>query len=336
MDNTIKIQKYIALCGIMSRRSAEDAVASGNVTVNGIVAEKGQRIDPRRDRVEFMGRAVKFLRGEHKSYIMLNKPRGYVTTMKDEKGRKSVNMLVSPAGKRVYPVGRLDMDSEGLLLMTDDGDFANDMMHPSRHVAKKYEVTVSGSVGRKEIEALSSVNEIDGVPVTPALCELTAKDTDKSIITITLFEGKNRQIRKMCEKCSLDVKKLKRVSIGCLSLDVPVGKWRYLTKKEVDLLKAQISDGRAAGECPSAIPGFRTADSAHGPGENTGARRHAGLTAPSQAKGKNNRVKNSESGAEKGKSPFHGVGKRTTDNKNGLRARGATGKSFPLTKKKED
>lgn len=329
MDNTIKIQKYIALCGIMSRRSAEDAVASGNVTVNGFVAEKGQRIDPRRDRVEFMGRAVKFPRGEHKSYIMLNKPRGYVTTMKDEKGRKSVNMLVSSAGKRVYPVGRLDMDSEGLLLMTDDGDFANDMMHPSRHVAKKYEVTVSGSAGRKEIEALSSVNEIDGIPITPAACELTLKDPEKSIITVTIFEGKNRQIRKMCEKCSLDVKKLRRVSIGGLSLDVPVGKWRYLTKKEVDLLKSQVS-------------GNQTPSASSDPRGKTGVR-SAGSLSPASASrfssdrrgpAERNRFRGGVSGACRKKTAAD-VRKREKAGKNSVHVR-TIENSFSLPKKTED
>lgn len=243
MDNTIKIQKYLALCGLMSRRSAEEEISSGNVAVNGAPAEIGQRIDPRRDRIEYKGRVVKPRRAAHKTYIMLNKPRGYVTTMKDEKGRKSVNMLVSADGKRVYPVGRLDMDSEGLLLMTDDGDFANAMTHPSHHVAKKYEVTLKGCIGRADIAALSSIDEIDGLPIMPVACELIEKGEEKSVVGVTLFEGRNRQIRKMCEKCSLVVKRLKRVSVGSLSLDVPVGKWRYLTKKEVDSLKSGLSDG---------------------------------------------------------------------------------------------
>ena len=237
MENDIKIQKYIAECGLMSRRAAEREIAAGLVKINGEVAEIGQRVRPTKDRVEYKGAVVAKKRGTHNTYLMLNKPTGYLTTMSDDKGRKTVADLVADVGVRVYPVGRLDMDSEGLLLFTDDGDLANALTHPRHHIAKYYDVTVEGAVNRPTLNKLSSEMEIDGYRILPVECHILKKSEEKTVIRMVLFEGRNRQIRKMCEQCELVVKKLRRVALGDLEVDIAKGKWRYLDKHEVDYLK---------------------------------------------------------------------------------------------------
>jgi len=237
MENDIKIQKYIAECGLMSRRAAEREIAAGLVKINGEVAEIGQRVRPTKDPVEYKGAVVAKKRGTHHTYLMLNKPTGYLTTMSDDKGRKTVADLVSDVGVRVYPVGRLDMDSEGLLLFTDDGDLANALTHPRHHIAKYYDVTVEGAVNRPTLNKLSSEMEIDGYSILPVECHILKKSEEKTVIRMVLFEGRNRQIRKMCEQCELVVKKLRRVALGDLEVDIAKGKWRYLDKHEVDYLK---------------------------------------------------------------------------------------------------
>ncbi len=237
MERDIKIQKYLAVCGLMSRRAAEREIAAGLVKINGEPAEIGQRIDPVRDRVEYKGAVVVKKRGVHHTYLMLNKPAGYVTTMNDDKGRKSVAELVADAGCRVYPIGRLDMDSEGLLLFTDDGELANALTHPRHRIPKFYDVTVEGAVNRPTLIKLSSEMEIDGYHIQPVNCAILKKSPEKTLLRMTLYEGRNRQIRKMCEQCELTVKRLRRVALGDLELDVAKGKWRYLNKDEVDRLK---------------------------------------------------------------------------------------------------
>ena len=233
----IKIQKHLADCGLMSRRAAEREIELGLVKVNGEVATIGMRIDPAKDRVTYKGVTVAKKRGTHHTYVMLHKPTGYVTTMADDKGRKTVADLVSDVGVRVFPVGRLDMDSEGLLLFTDDGELANALTHPRHHIAKYYEVTVEGAVNRPTLTKLSSEMEIDGYKILPVNCAVLKKNEERTILSMELFEGRNRQIRKMCEVCELTVKRLKRVAMGDLELDVAKGKWRYLEKHEVDYLK---------------------------------------------------------------------------------------------------
>ena len=237
MENDLKIQKYLADCGLMSRRAAEKEIAAGLVKINGEVAEIGQRVHPIKDRVEYKGAVVAKKRGVHNTYLMLNKPTGYVTTMSDDKGRKTVADLVADVGVRVYPVGRLDMDSEGLLLFTDDGELANALTHPRHRIAKYYDVTVEGVVSRPTLTKLSSEMEIDGYRILPVECHILKKSEEKTVIRMVLFEGRNRQIRKMCEQCELVVKKLRRVAMGDLELDVAKGKWRYLDKVEVNYLK---------------------------------------------------------------------------------------------------
>ena len=233
----IRIQKYLSDCGVCSRRAAENAILEGRVKVNGENAKIGMKIDPSRDKVYYNGRAVTKKRGAHNVYVMLNKPEGYVTTLSDEKGRKTVAELVGGVGVRIYPVGRLDMYSEGLLLLTNDGELTNRLTHPKHSVPKVYLVTVIGMIGREKVEELSGEMEIDGYRIKPVECQVDKYNESTTVLRMTLYEGRNRQIRKMCEKVGITVKRLKRVSLGDIQLDVPKGKWRYLTKEEVDYLK---------------------------------------------------------------------------------------------------
>jgi len=240
----IRIQKIFTDLGIMSRRAAEKEIEEGRVTVNGEPAKLGDKADPKRDVILYNGQRISGGIERRHTYLMLNKPMGYVTTMSDEKNRKTVFDLVKDAGCRVYPVGRLDMYSEGLLLMTDDGVLTNKLTHPSHSIGKIYSVKVKGEIGREAVDALTSPMELDGYEIRPVKVRLTASgktDSDGklySVLEITLFEGRNRQIRKMCEKCGLTVMRLRRIKIGELWLgDLPVGKWRYLTEDEVSYLK---------------------------------------------------------------------------------------------------
>lgn len=225
----------------MSRRAAEEEIARGAVLVNGSPAVLGQKIDPETDRVEYKGKVV----GDHfvrKTYIMLNKPRGYVTTASDEKGRSTVLDLVKDVGERVYPVGRLDMDSDGLLLLTNDGELTNKLTHPRHSVPKIYHVEVKGKVDAETIKKLSGDMEIDGYRILPvAVSILKMRDDPRkpsTVLKMELFEGRNRQIRKMCEKCGLSVIRLTRVAIGDLKLgNLKTGEWRYLTRAQVEYLK---------------------------------------------------------------------------------------------------
>lgn len=242
----IKLQKYFTDCAVMSRRAAEREIAKGSITVNGSVASIGDRIDPQCDTVRWNGEIISPAPSGH-TYIALNKPLGYVTTMADEKGRKTVADLVSDLGKRVYPVGRLDMYSEGLLIFTDDGELANRLTHPSHDFSKKYLVKVKGECTSEDIKKLLSPMELDGYQLRQIKAKLIkAGECDRegniySTIAITLFEGRNRQIRRMCEKCGLVVMRLRRISVGNIELgDLPLGKWRHLTDNEIKYLKEQV------------------------------------------------------------------------------------------------
>ena len=233
----IRIQKYLSDCGICSRRAAEKAIEQGDVKVNGYSAEIGMKINPLKDKVSYKGRPVIKKRGSHYVYVMLNKPEGYVTTLSDEKGRKTVAELVSDVGVRVYPVGRLDMYSEGLLLMTNDGELTNKLTHPKHSIPKVYLVTVMGKTPKEKIEELSAEMEIDGYKIMPVECKIEKYNESTTTIRMTLYEGRNRQIRKMCEHVQIEVKRLKRISVGKIELDIPKGKWRYLEKEEIEYLK---------------------------------------------------------------------------------------------------
>ena len=226
-----RLQKLLSAAGICSRRAAETYITAGRVTVNGFPAELGQRADPDRDDIRVDGKLL--TDRETPVYLLLNKPRGYVTTLSDEKGRKTVADLVSDCGVRVYPVGRLDLDSEGLLLMTNDGALTQRLLHPSGEVNKTYLVSVYGPVDGA-VERLSAVTELDGEPIRPAQVELLRRTGRTAELSVTIHEGKNRQIRRMCQACGLTVKRLRRVREHTLEVgDLPAGKWRYLTAEEI-------------------------------------------------------------------------------------------------------
>ena len=237
---SVKLQKYFSDCGVMSRRAAEEEIKMGRVKVNGSVAELGLRIDPERDRVEYKGRLLKPCATD-KICILLNKPRGFVTTLSDEKGRRTVAELVSSVGRRVYPIGRLDMDSDGLLLLTDDGELANRLTHPRHEIPKIYHVTVSGEVSAEQLSALCAPMELDGYEILPVKSEVISRDGRSTTLEMTLYEGRNRQIRKMCEAVGLRISRLCRVAIGELELGkLEVGRWRELTPDELSYLKGEI------------------------------------------------------------------------------------------------
>ena len=232
----IRLQKYIADSGIMSRRAAEEEIKNGNVSVNGHVAELGTKIDPQRDNIVYRGRKIKYEKKTY-TYIMMNKPRGYLSSTTDDRGRKCVTDLLNGVEARVYPVGRLDMVSEGILLLTDDGELKNRLTHPSHTIGKVYRVKVAGKVSDEQIEILTSPLVIDDYKIKPVQVSVSGEDETGTVLKMTLFEGRNRQIRKMCEIAGLTVKRLSRISIGNLKLDgLPVGKWRYLEQHEIDYL----------------------------------------------------------------------------------------------------
>lgn len=239
-DDRIRLQKYLSMCAVASRRKAEELIAQGKVKVNGKVAQIGDKISPKHDTVTVSGRKIVGSRKHY--YIMLHKPRGYITTMDDEMGRKCVAELVRDVGARVYPVGRLDKDSEGLLLMTNDGEFANHMTHPSKHIPKTYRVTVRPDVTEDMLTAFATGIEIDGRITAPADAHIIEKQDNRVVMEIVLYEGRNRQIRKMCESLGLEVARLKRTSMGSLKLGMlPSGKWRELKEDEVH--KLMVSSG---------------------------------------------------------------------------------------------
>ena len=234
----MRLQKYISTAGLMSRRAAEKEIEAGRFKVNGQPAELGQKIIPGKDRVTYKGQPVEIKKNDRKVYIMLNKPRGYVTTLSDDKSRKCVAELVSDVDTRVYPIGRLDMDSEGLLLFTNDGELANKLMHPRHRIPKIYHVRVSGEISPEQLKALGKPMIIDDYEILPVNCEIITRKENYTVIRMELYEGRNRQIRKMCEQTSLEIQKLQRVAIGNIKLgDLSPGKWRHLTKTQVDYLK---------------------------------------------------------------------------------------------------
>ena len=233
-----RLQKIISSAGICSRRAAEKLISEGKVTVNGAVAVLGESADPDSDDIRVEGRRLSA--GGERTYLLLNKPRGFVTTLSDEKGRRTVAELVADCGKRVYPVGRLDLDSEGLLIMTDDGEFANAMMHPRYEISKTYETLVSGDAERA-LPILRSALDIDGYVIRPATVDIIGREGERSLLSVTIHEGRNRQVRKMCEKAALRVHRLRRVSEGPLALGaLPLGKWRKLDQNELELIKNVI------------------------------------------------------------------------------------------------
>ena len=233
-----RLQKILSEAGICSRRKAEELIRAGAVKVDGHPAIIGQQVDPHQCRITVDGEPIYFQRKREKHYIALNKPRGYVTTMSDEMGRRTVSDLVTEVGTRVYPIGRLDKVSEGLLLLTDDGAFANMMMHPKFHISKRYRVTVDTLVSDEVATQLASGVVIDGRMTAPAIINIVSSAADRTVMEMTIREGRNRQIRKMCEAVGLTVKRLKRTAIGPLKLGMlQPGEWRELSKAEVAALR---------------------------------------------------------------------------------------------------
>ena len=226
-----RLQKILSARGIASRRKAEAMIEAGLVTVNGLTAALGDTADPETDEIRIQGKPLP--KQEQYIYIMLHKPRGYVTTLSDEKGRPNAAQLVADCGTRVYPVGRLDMDSEGLLLFTNDGAFANSLMHPKQEVKKTYEVWVTGYRPGSEIQ-LSKPITLDGYTIRPPKVKFLRAEGQKAKFLVTIHEGRNRQVRRMCEAAGMHCTRHRRVKEGSLSLgELPLGKWRYLTEGEV-------------------------------------------------------------------------------------------------------
>lgn len=233
----IRLQKFIADAGLMSRRAAEEEIKNGNVTLNGHPATLGDKVDPKNDTVCYRGKRIQYRKAEY-TYIMMNKPRGYLSSTSDDHGRKCITDLLEGVEGRIYPVGRLDLISEGMILLTDDGELKNRLTHPSYSLPKVYRVKVAQQVSESQLEMLISPMIIDGYKIKPVDVKVSFADESGTVLKMTLFEGRNRQIRKMCEQVELTVKRLSRISIGNLKLDgLPVGQWRYLYDDEVEYLK---------------------------------------------------------------------------------------------------
>ncbi len=237
----VRLQKLLADRGVASRRKAEELIERGAVRVNGHPVKLGDKADDRKDIVTVHGKRVAAV--DAPVYLMLHKPRGYVTTMSDEMGRKCVADLVKDVGARVYPVGRLDRDSEGLLLFTNDGDFSNAMMHPAAHVPKRYRVTLRSALTDEHVLRLQQGIVLDGKRTLPAEVLVVSQEEEtvggapRTVVELTIFEGRNRQIRRMCEALNLNVVRLKRIAFGGVKLGMlPVGKWRHLDPREVRTL----------------------------------------------------------------------------------------------------
>ncbi|OLS03956.1 pseudouridine synthase [Tissierella creatinophila] len=234
----MRLQKYMAQCGVASRRKSEKMIEEGIVKLNNkIVTEQGIDIDPNKDIVMVNNKVIKL--EENKIYIILNKPLGYVTTMDDEKDRKIVTDLIEDVNERIYPIGRLDMDTSGLLLLTNDGKVTNKITHPRNEIVKKYIAIVEGTPNKGELTRFRSGVIIDGKKTSPAKMKIIKNYETESILEIEINEGRNRQIRKMCEAINHPIKKLKRISIGEIQLGgLEVGEWRYLDEEEMNYIKS--------------------------------------------------------------------------------------------------
>lgn len=240
----IRLQKYFTDCGVMSRRRAEKEIADGNVKVNGEVAVVGQTVIQDVDTVEYNGKIIRKCNEDKKICIMLNKPRGFITSLSDDRGRKCVTELLRDFPERVYPIGRLDMYSEGLLLLTNDGELANALTHPRHGVAKIYHVSTEGIPTDSQMVALRAPMTIDGYSLLPVKSEIIGRSAGSAVIEMHLYEGRNRQIRKMCDAVGIKIRRLKRVAIGDIILgDLEKGKYRYLSDSEIEYLKKTAKIG---------------------------------------------------------------------------------------------
>lgn len=234
----MRLQKYMAQSGVASRRASEKMIADGLVSVNGkIVTRQGIDIDPNEDIIKVNDKTI--TQEENKIYIILNKPLGYVVTMDDEKDRKIVTDLIEGVEERIYPVGRLDMDTSGLILLTNDGKITNKITHPRNQVVKKYIAIVEGTPNKLELTKFRKGLMIDGKKTSPAKIKIMKNYETESILEIEINEGRNRQIRKMCEAINHPIKKLKRISIGEISIGgLEFGEWRYLDKEEMEYINS--------------------------------------------------------------------------------------------------
>lgn len=237
MDDRVRLQKFLASAGLASRRRCEELIAEGRVKVNGaVVTRLGTRVDPSADVIEVDGKRL--LPAPEKFYVMLNKPKGYVTTARDELGRRTVLDLVSGLKSRLFPVGRLDMETEGLLILTNDGEFANLLMHPRHEVWKTYVAVVRGHISKEAVNALRRGIVLEDGPTAPAKVRLLKSD-DRSVVELSIREGRKRQVRRMFAALGYGVEDLKRISYGPIRLgDLPKGRWRLLSKAEVEKLMA--------------------------------------------------------------------------------------------------
>lgn len=239
-----RVQKLIAQAGIASRRKAEELIQQGRVTVNGRPIKLGDSARPNKDVIAVDGQRIASSSG--KIYLALHKPRGFVTTMEDERGRKCVAQLVEDVPGRVYPVGRLDKDSEGLLIMTNDGNLANAVSHPKTHVAKTYRVTLRPGITEEQLIKLSTGIMLDGRMTAPAKARVLEQQPGRAVVEIVLYEGRNREIRRMCESMGLEVARLKRTAIGPVRLSMlPQGRHRELSREEIAGLLAESGKGRS-------------------------------------------------------------------------------------------
>ena len=243
-NEPIRLQKFLAQCGVTSRRKAEELIVQGKVKINGKTAVLGDKVNAS-DKVYVSGKRVIMPKTKFR-YIMLNKPRGFITTMHDERGRRCVAELVQNVGERVYPIGRLDKDSEGMLVFTNDGAFANKVMHPRNSIYKFYRVTVRPDITEEQLVKLETGVELDGVKTAPAIVHGLPKEQGRVVMEMILHEGKNREIRRMCEALGLEVARLRRTQIGGVKMGMlKQGDWRDLTEKEVkNLLANPLVNGR--------------------------------------------------------------------------------------------
>ncbi|MBQ3498635.1 MAG: rRNA pseudouridine synthase [Clostridia bacterium] len=238
----VRLQKFMADNGIASRRKCEELIDRGVVKINGNTAHIGDKVDPKKDKVTVKGRKITVK--DNLVYILLHKPRGYITTMQDEQGRKCVAELVKDVGIRIYPVGRLDRESEGMLLMTNDGTFSNAMTHPTHHVPKTYRVTIRPGITDEQIAAFQDGIEIDGRMTAPSSIRVIDKSEGRVVVEVIIYEGRNRQIRKMFEALDIEVARLKRIAVGSVKLGMlPQGKWRELKEDEVRKLMLAAERG---------------------------------------------------------------------------------------------
>lgn len=237
----VRVQKIISESGYCSRRKAEELISAGQVKINGRPCKLGDRALPGKDVVTVDGEKIISSRQMKYIYLMLNKPRGYVTTMSDEMDRRCVMDLLQNVPERVYPIGRLDRNSEGLLLFTNDGKFANDIMHPSKHISKTYRVTVRPNITEEQLVQLSEGVVIDGKKTLPANITVLAHEPERVVLQMVIREGRNRQIRKMCEAVGLEVARLRRIGIGPVKLGMlKPGAYRELTAQELKMLRMSV------------------------------------------------------------------------------------------------